>query len=93
MCLGGEVDDLVDLVLIPDRRDHFGVADIAFDKDDALVIDDILDIGGVARVRELIKGDKLHIRNAARGDGAHKVRSDKSGGAGDEDSLHRSRNG
>jgi hypothetical protein len=84
MGLGGEVDHLV--VLGHELADEVGVADVALHEREARVLADLVEVGGVAGVRELVEdGDRDVLRAVLAEDGAHVVGADEAGAAGHED--------
>src|ERR1051325_5915707 len=88
MRLGREVDDFIDVVLIPRRANKIFVDDVAFDKYQALVVEQILQIPQVPRVGQLIKRDELHVFAALPQNETHEVGADEACRAGDENGTH-----
>ena len=69
---GGEVHDLGDLVIVKSFRHRRRIADVAFDKRDAIVLQQIVQVREIPGVSELVERDELHLF-AARNQHADKV--------------------
>ena len=84
--LGGGVDDHVDAR--HDLLDVRGVADVALDEREALVAEQVGDVGGVPGVGQRVHDHDLVIGRAQQVPA--EVRADESGAAGDEHARHSS---
>ena len=83
MAFSGEVQNGTGDVVLEDLVDGLRIADVAAHEGEARVVPDALEVGGVARVGQLVEDDDglLRVREPLE----NEVGADESGGAGDED--------
>ena len=88
MRLGCEVDDRVNTPR--EVVDELGVADVALDEAIAALSLEFGEVGGIARVRELVEHGDLDLR-PRRAQKAHEVGPDEAGASGDEEAFEGTR--
>ncbi len=84
MALGGKVDDAVDVLVLHQLVDTVEVADVHTDELIVGLVLDVLEIGQVAGVGQLVEVDDAVLRILVDKQAYH-MASDKSGSAGDDD--------
>ena len=87
MALGGEVDDIVEIVLCKQALDQLLVADVALHKDVAGVALNVLQVLKVAGIGQLVEVDQQNFRVLLEHI-MHEVGTDKTGTAGDKIFFH-----
>ena len=87
MALGGEVDDIVEIVLCEQALDQLLVADVALHKDVAGVALNVLQVLKIAGIGQLVEVDQQNFRVLLEHI-MHEVGTDKTGTAGDKIFFH-----
>ena len=87
MALGSEVDDTIDLLFLHELVESLEVADVHLHELIVRLILDVLEVGKIAGIRQLIEVDDV-ILGIFVHEQANYVASDKACTAGDNDCLH-----
>ena len=87
MALGSEMDDTVNLLVLHQLIESIEVADVHLDKLIIRLVLDVLEVGEVTSVRQLVEVDDALVGIPVHEE-ANDMRANKSGTASDNDILH-----